>query len=151
MNGKDGNFHYQNHSPALMSEGIFPSDIGLTSSALWDQSFGTNNGKVENNRDHNVRRKMGRRGDPRMHRAVAARLKNPQLSLLEALLQGGFRFPNLSEGNNSGGLNGQISDTDNIQLCQRKNQLSRRLRLAKKANTQESISFVNSLSEAGFL
>jgi hypothetical protein len=72
----------------------------------------------------------GRHGDPRMHRAVAARLVNPELSLLEALLEGGFTFPEGTEG--SGKSDRNIFDSDGVLLCQRKNQLSRRLRLAKK-------------------
>ena len=72
----------------------------------------------------------GRHGDPRMHRAVAARLLNPELSLLEALLEGGFTFPEGTEG--SGKSDRNIFDADGVLLCQRKNQLSRRLRLAKK-------------------
>ena len=72
----------------------------------------------------------GRHGDPRMHRAVAARLLNPELSLLEALLDGGFVFPEGTEG--TGKSDRSVFDTDGVLLCQRKNQLSRRLRLAKK-------------------
>eukprot|EP00979_Chaetoceros_neogracilis_P013533 scaffold3891_cov290-Chaetoceros_neogracile.AAC.3 len=72
----------------------------------------------------------GRHGDPRMHRAVASRLLNPELSLLEALLEGGFTFPEGTEG--SGKSDRNIFDADGVLLCQRKNQLSRRLRLAKK-------------------
>jgi len=72
----------------------------------------------------------GRHGDPRMHRAVAARLLNPELSLLEALLEGGFTFPEGTEG--SGKSDRNIFDSEGVLLCQRKNQLSRRLRLAKK-------------------
>lgn len=72
----------------------------------------------------------GRHGDPRMHRAVAARLLNPELSLLEALLDGGFIFPEGTEG--TGKSDRSIFDSDGVLLCQRKNQLSRRLRLAKK-------------------
>ncbi len=72
----------------------------------------------------------GRHGDPRMHRAVAARLLNPELSLLESLLEGGFTFPEGTEG--SGKSDRNIHDSDGVLLCQRKNQLSRRLRLAKK-------------------
>ena len=33
---------------------------------------------------------LGRRGDPRMHRAVAARLANPASTLFQALKTGGF-------------------------------------------------------------
>ena len=74
--------------------------------------------------------KLGRRGDPRMHKAVAARLKNPNLTLLDALREGGFNYPQEA-------LNmGTFSDADNIQLCQRKNQLSRRLRFARRRNSR---------------
>jgi len=79
-------------------------------------------GKVKSNK--------GRHGDPRMHRAVAARLMNPELSLLESLIEGGFIFPDGTEG--SGKSDRNIYDSDRVLLCQRKNQLSRRLRLAKK-------------------
>jgi len=101
---------------------------------------GATNGSVEGGKSKNgsMKRKLGRRGDPRMHRAVAARLKNPQMSLLDALLEGGFEFPNISdEKDKSGGFNGQIADKDNVQLCQRKNQLSRRLRLARQGNQNQ--------------
>ena len=69
-----------------------------------------------------------------MHRAVAARLMTPELSLLEALLEGGFSFPDGTEG--SGKSDRNIFDSDGVLLCQRKNQLSRRLRLAKKRQQQ---------------
>jgi hypothetical protein len=73
---------------------------------------------------------MGRRGDPRMHRAVAVRLADPNVSLLDALIEGGFKFPpNMFETGNS---DRDIFDSDGVQLCQRKNQLSRRLRLIRK-------------------
>lgn len=66
--------------------------------------------------------KLGRKGDPRMQQAMEARLNNPSLSLLEALEIGGFKFH----------WEGEVSyDTEGIQLSQRKNQLSRRLRLFK--------------------
>ena len=80
---------------------------------------------------------LGRRGDPRMHKAVAARLACPEMSLLDALLAGGFEFPNGTEGVGKSDRN--IYDSENVLLCQRKNQLSRRLRLARKqANTRFS-------------
>ncbi len=79
---------------------------------------------------------VGRRGDPRMHKAVAARLGNPNLSLLDALIVGGFQFPNGTEGDGRSDRN--IYDSDNVLLCQRKNQLSRRLRLAKQRSGPES-------------
>ncbi len=74
--------------------------------------------------------KLGRKGDPRMHRALKARIDNPKLSLLDALKQGGFEFH----------WNGGTSyDSDNVQLGQRKNQLSRRLRLYKQNQNQNKV------------
>ena len=73
---------------------------------------------------------LGRRGDPRMHKAVSARLSNPGISLLEALVEGGFNFPNDVE--TCGKSDRDIYDSEGVQLCQRKNQLSRRLRLIRK-------------------
>jgi hypothetical protein len=72
--------------------------------------------------------KLGRRGDPRMHKAVRARLENPELSLLEALRFGGFVFPvDCSKADDA-----SITDLDGVTLGQRKNQLSRRCRLARQ-------------------
>lgn len=71
--------------------------------------------------------KLGRKGDPRMHRAVAARLRDPNISLLDALREGGFDFPADS------GHEMQCHDADGVTLGQRKNQLSRRLRLARQS------------------
>lgn len=59
-----------------------------------------------------------------MHRAVAARMQNPELSLFEALKMGGFDYPADEDAS--------IMDTEKVTLGQRKNQLSRRLRLARK-------------------
>ncbi len=64
--------------------------------------------------------KLGRKGDPRMHTAVSSRIVNPDLTPLEALQKGGFTFYTAEDGN--------MYDTDNISVSQRKNQLSRRLR-----------------------
>lgn len=87
-----------------------------------DESTGGDKGGSSNS--------VGRRGDPRMHRAVAARLANPNMSLLDALIMGGFQFPNGTDGDGKSDRN--VYDADNVLLCQRKNQLSRRLRLAKR-------------------
>ncbi|GFH61722.1 predicted protein [Chaetoceros tenuissimus] len=91
----------------------------------------------------------GRRGDPRMHKSVEARLADPSISLLGALLKGGFKFPGYS--NDETTLNSQestskdgvsereIYDEDGIQMSQRKNQLGRRLRsLRVKKKEEES-------------
>jgi hypothetical protein len=70
------------------------------------------------------RSKLGRKGDPRMHLAVAARLASPDISLFEALRLGGFHYPTNDDAS--------VVDTEKVTLGQRKNQLSRRLRLARK-------------------
>lgn len=59
-----------------------------------------------------------------MHRAVAARLSNPELSLFDALHIGGFNYPTNDDSS--------MTDSEKVTLGQRKNQLSRRLRLARK-------------------
>ncbi|GAX16748.1 hypothetical protein FisN_21Hh194 [Fistulifera solaris] len=74
--------------------------------------------------------KTGRKGDPRMHRAVAARLANPNLSLFQALKEGGFDYADDEDGS--------CLDGDNVKLGQRKNQLSRRVRLARKHDLNAS-------------
>ena len=65
-----------------------------------------------------------------MHKAVAARLANPSLSLYEALCIGGFDY---SENDDK-----SVLDSKKVTLGQRKNQLSRRLRLARKQNSAEA-------------
>jgi hypothetical protein len=70
--------------------------------------------------------KFGRAGDPRMHKAVAARMEHPNLPLVEALRIGGFKYPEDCRDDST------CLDCDNITLGQRKNQLSRRCRLAKQ-------------------
>ena len=86
-------------------------------------------------------RTLGRRGgDARMHKAVAARLENPTITLMEALVRGGFRFPTTDCNEDKKvassllGSNDRkvLVDEDGVQLCQRKNQLSRRLRIIRK-------------------
>ena len=82
--------------------------------------------------------KLGRRGDPRMHKSVAARLVNADMPLLRALLTGGFVFPTLD----SEGVpldphltridDDKVLDADGVTLAQRKNQLSRRIRIARE-------------------
>jgi hypothetical protein len=76
---------------------------------------------------HPPQPQTGRKGDPRMHRAVQARLANPTITLLEALQLGGFDYS--SDVNDA-----NVVDSENVTLGQRKNQLSRRLRLATKHN-----------------
>lgn len=86
----------------------------------------------------------GKRGDPRMHKAVALRMANPRLTLLDALVQGGFVFPSVGQ---PGGSDRTIRDEDGVLLYQRKNQLNRRLRLARnkqmEAPAEESTKVYN--------
>merc|ERR1712194_146719 len=98
--------------------------------AAASKSCGKKNGKATRKQNIKETGKRGRRSDPRMNRAVAARLANPTMSLLDALKVGGFDFPEL-EPNRAG--NPSTKDADNVQLAQRKNQLSRRLRQARTA------------------
>ena len=60
-----------------------------------------------------------------MNKAVKARQQDPKMSLLAALLHGGFIFPQLY----TPGLKmSQIKDTEGVTVYQRKNQLNQRLR-----------------------
>ena len=73
--------------------------------------------------------------DPRMDRAVQARLEDPSLSTEEALRVGGFEFPSLDQ---KGVAQKDIMDGDNVSVAQRKNNLLRRLRQSKKSNGRHS-------------
>lgn len=53
----------------------------------------------------------GRLGDPRMNRAVQAKLDNPDIPLISALVRGGFVFPGLEE---SKGQLSLVKDIDNV-------------------------------------
>mmetsp|Transcript_13136 Transcript_13136/g.28514 ORF Transcript_13136/g.28514 Transcript_13136/m.28514 type:complete len:502 (-) Transcript_13136:168-1673(-) len=64
----------------------------------------------------------GCKGDIRMDRAVHAKIENPELSLLSALIAGGFDFDKHDQPDT------QVLDSLGITLSQRKNQLNRRLR-----------------------
>eukprot|EP00957_Ditylum_brightwellii_P149519 11386067-Ditylum_brightwellii.AAC.1 len=64
---------------------------------MFQEKVTTRDDRVE----RNINRAFGRRGDPRMHHAVAARQINPNMTLLDALLDGGFEFPYLNETNQS--------------------------------------------------
>jgi len=71
----------------------------------------------------------GRTGDPRMNRAVQAKLNDSGLSLVDALVAGGFIFPDM---NIPGIKLSTVKDTDDVTVYQRRNQLLRRLRLVKE-------------------
>jgi hypothetical protein len=77
--------------------------------------------------------KIGRKGDPRMHRAVDARIANPKLNLFEALKIGGFEYPSDDDP--------YFMDSELVTLGQRKNQLCRRIRIAlRQCNEKNSFS-----------
>jgi len=67
-----------------------------------------------------------------MHRAVSARLSNPKISLFEALKIGGFEYEQDNDAN--------ALDNEHITLGQRKNQLSRRVRLARQQKKEQKVS-----------
>lgn len=89
---------------------------------------------------------LGRKGDQRMHKAVAVRLANPDMSLLNALQYGGFEFP-ITENVKSKRM---IQDSNRVMLCQRKNQLSRRLRLVNKKKERELNLLVGTFNKNSF-
>ena len=68
--------------------------------------------------------RIGRKGDARMHKALQARLQNPKLTHVEALIEGGFDIP-LDD------LRDHVI-IDGVSLGQRKNQFCRRLRSMKR-------------------
>ena len=74
------------------------------------------------------------RSDPRMNRALVARLRDPHLSLFHCLCIGGFDF-NKDEASEL--------DSDIVTLAQRKNQLNRRLRSYRQRNIPEKPSCEN--------
>ena len=78
----------------------------------------------------------GRTGDKRMNKAVDAKRQNPNMTHLDAILAGGFVFPNMYA---PGVKLGEAKDLDGVSVNQRKNQLMRRLRTdnAKKKNSKK--------------
>lgn len=89
----------------------------------------TSDGKAAVAKGPKIIVKSGRKSDPRMDRAVELKLNDPSLSLLDALRQGGFVFPDLDD---SSTPQYTVVDSDNVKITQRKNQLLRRIRSAKK-------------------
>ena len=72
-----------------------------------------------------------------MNRAVQAKLDNPNLSLVIALMKGGFVFNDMA---NSPEVSlSDVRDTDNITVYQRRNQLLRRLRKIKEKASKTDI------------
>ena len=75
----------------------------------------------------------GRNGDIRMSKAVKARHQDSNISLLSALLAGGFVFPDMHK---PGVKLAQVKDLDGVTVYQRKNQLNRRLREERNRKTK---------------
>jgi len=74
----------------------------------------------------------GKYVDPRMQKAVEAKMDDPKLSLYDALVAGGFVFrddPSVKDG---------MIDMDGTTLAQRKNNLCRRIRLEKEKLVKKS-------------
>ena len=79
------------------------------------------------------KKKVGRRADPRMNRSVRIKLRNPETSPLDALLQGGYDYPIPAKGSSAH----EIFDSDNVSLHQRKNQLCRRVRQLREKQRRD--------------
>ena len=101
---------------------------GASASASTNADADANADDDGNSKKSRTRPSLGRRGDPRMHRAVAARLANPQMKLVDALRMGGFD------------VDGNREPDALVKLGQRKNQLSRRLRLSRQSMASASLS-----------
>ena len=72
--------------------------------------------------------------DPRMAKAVRAKQEDPDLSLYDALLFGGFAFPQKGPGQ----TDNDVFDADGVSLKQRKNNLCRRLRGDRKKGKEKT-------------
>jgi len=83
--------------------------------------------------------RIGRKGDARMHKALQARLQNPKLTHVEALIEGGFDIP-LDD------LRDHVI-IDGVSLGQRKNQFCRRLRSMKRNLDGEETSRNSAISD----
>ena len=95
-----------------------------STSSMQNDPISTHAAKSEE-RKTKYKKHPGRHGDQRMNKAVKARQQDPKMSLLAALLHGGFIFPQLYT---PGVKMSQVKDTEGVTVYQRKNQLNRRLR-----------------------
>ena len=110
------------------------NDITQKRVSLSPEPSQLNNNAMIRNEPPKMKKHPGRHGDIRMRRAVEARQKDPNISLLSALLAGGFIFPQIYS---PGVKLSKVKDLDGVTVYQRKNQLNRRLREErnKKAKT----------------
>jgi len=75
-------------------------------------------------------------GDHRMTRALEAKVACPGMSLLDALIAGGFNYPASRQ---KGENDRTIMDDEGVMLLQRKNQLCRRLRERRSGDPRISL------------
>mmetsp|Transcript_14447 Transcript_14447/g.31336 ORF Transcript_14447/g.31336 Transcript_14447/m.31336 type:complete len:498 (-) Transcript_14447:88-1581(-) len=120
------NLSQSSNAAERANEATLFAQAGLSGTAT-NQAVGKAKVSVAKGPKLNV--KSGRKSDPRMDKAVQAKLDDSALSLLDALRQGGFIFPALDE---SSTPQYAVVDSDNVKITQRKNQLLRRIRTAKK-------------------
>ena len=104
---------------------VFDQQTQVSLSPDLPSQFSNNNTMIRKEPTKMKRKYPGRHGDRRMNRAVEARQKDPNTSLLSALLAGGFIFPQIYS---PGVKLSKVKDTDGVTVYQRKNQLNRRLR-----------------------
>ena len=115
-------------------EGFIAKRLTVTSaSPIQQKNTSTLAAKAAGGRKTKHKKCPGRLGDERMNKAVVARKQSPEISLMQALLLGGFVFPNM---NAPGVKLAEAKDLDGVSVHQRKNQLNRRLRLDKKNQTK---------------
>lgn len=103
--------------------------LNLSQSSTATSGNGAADGKASVAKGPKLIVKSGRKSDPRMDRAVQSKLDNPSLSLIDALREGGFIFPDLDD---TCTPQYSVVDSDNVKITQRKNQLLRRIRTAKQ-------------------
>jgi len=123
-----------NHQIALNASSLAtPSNVAVQSSPL--HSVIT---KPQAQQKKTVKKKLsrsakhpGRTGDQRMNKAVQAKLNDSDISLIDALLSGGFVFPDLDKEDKTT-KTADVKDLEGISIYQRRNQLLRRLRLVKE-------------------
>ena len=107
----------------------FPSVSSDTNDKTKSRKKNANKAKAKNP----VGIKGGRASDPRMVAAIEAKTRDKNISLRDALEAGGFEFPHTEVRCPAAA----VVDSDGVSLAQRKNQLSRRLRQIKEAQTEE--------------
>lgn len=73
--------------------------------------------------------------DSRLLKAVVTKLENPKISLFDALITGGFKFPTINESDDYS--NYYVRDSERVFLGHRRNQLTRRLDEVRSQGTDK--------------